>query len=104
MAECSLRLARIRYGIRYTRTRFSRRKGIRVGIRGARSSNSGLPRIRYGITDARGIFSGCFTHQVAGQWEYGTMDGIMYNLKHIHQYYTCSLQAGATLKNVTVTE
>ena len=37
-----------------------------------------------------------FTHQVAGQWEYGTMDGIMYNLKHIHQYYTCSLQAGAT--------
>ena len=55
-----------------------------------------LPRIRYGIMDARSIFSGCFTHQVAGQWEYGTMDGIMYNLKHIHQYYTCSLQAGAT--------
>ena len=31
------------------------------------------------------------------------MDGIMYNLKHIHEYYTCSLQAGATWKKVAVT-
>ena len=57
-----------------------------------RLSISGLLRITYGITDACSVFSGCFTHQVAGQWEYGTMNGIMYNLKHIHQYYTCSLQ------------
>ena len=85
------------------RTCFSCGKGIRVGIRGVHLSNSGLPRIRYRIMDARGIFSGCFTHQVAGQWEYGTMDGIMYNMKHIHEYYTCSLQAGATWKKVAVT-
>ena len=43
-----------------------------------------------------GWFSVLILHQVAGQWEYGTMDGIMYNLKHIHEYYTCFLQAEET--------
>ena len=41
-------------------------------------------------------FSACFTHQVAGQWEYGTMNGIMYILKHIDEYYTCFLQGEET--------